>query len=286
MRVFVTGGTGYLGAALLHQRPGQPWVLGASYFSGAPALPGVEWVRLDIRDAKAVEDTLAGFRPAVVVHTAYSKAGPEALEAITVQGSAHVAQACARLGARLIHLSTDQVFDGECPPYAESALPNPITPYGRAKLEAERRVQAILPEVTLVRTSLIWGLNPVDVTSQMVLEIADGKRAGGLFVDEYRSFVFAEDLAQALWELVSLDFQGVLHLGGAEVLSRLEFGQLIAPLHGRDPSRLPAQRRADFPEPRPANCALDSSLARSLLQTRLRGVREVLQGLGPICQQP
>ncbi len=286
MRVFITGGTGYLGSALLRQRPGQPWVLGASYLSGAPALPGVEWVRLDIRDAKAVEATLARFRPAVVVHTAYSKAGPEALEAITVQGSAHVAQACARLGARLIHLSTDQVFDGECPPYAESALPNPITPYGRAKLEAERRVQAILPEVTLVRTSLIWGLNPVDVTSQMVLEIADGKRAGGLFVDEYRSFVFAEDLAQALWELVSLDFQGVLHLGGAEVLSRLEFGRLIAPLHGRDPSRLPAQRRADFPEPRPANCALDSSLARSLLQTRLRGVREVLQGLGPTRQQP
>lgn len=286
MRVFITGGTGYLGSALLRQRPGQPWVLGASYLSGAPALPGVEWVRLDTRDAKAVEATLARFRPAVVVHTAYSKAGPEALEAITVQGSAHVAQACARLGARLIHLSTDQVFDGECPPYAESALPNPITPYGRAKLEAERRVQAILPEVTLVRTSLIWGLNPVDVTSQMVLEIADGKRAGGLFVDEYRSFVFVEDLAQALWELVSLNFQGALHLGGAEMLSRLEFGRLIAPLHGRDPSRLPAQRRADYPEPRPANCALDSSLARSLLQTRLRGVREVLQGLGPTRQQP
>ncbi len=286
MHVFITGGTGYLGSALLRQRPGQPWVLWASYFSGAPALPGVEWVRLDIRDAKAVEATLARFRPAVVVHTAYSKADPEALEAITVQGSAHVAQACARLGARLIHLSTDQVFDGERPPYAESALPNPITPYGRAKLEAERRVQAILPEATLVRTSLIWGLNPVDVTSQMVLEIADGKRAGGLFVDEYRSFVFVEDLAQALWELVSLDLQGLLHLGGAEVLSRLEFGRLIAPLHGRDPARLPAQRRADFPEPRPANCALDSALARSLLQTRLRGVREVLQGLGPIRQQP
>ncbi|MBO1438356.1 SDR family oxidoreductase [Meiothermus sp. CFH 77666] len=286
MRVFITGGTGYLGSALLRQRPGQPWVLGASYVSGAPALPGVEWVRLDIRDAKAVEATLARFRPAVVIHTAYSKAGPEALEAITVQGSAHVAQACAKLGARLIHLSTDQVFDGERPPYAESALPNPITPYGRAKLEAERRVQAILPEATLVRTSLIWGLNPLDVTSQMVLEIADGKRAGGLFVDEYRSFVFVEDLAQALWELVSLNFQGVLHLGGAEVLSRLEFGRLIAPLHGRDPARLPAQRRADFPEPRPANCALDSSLARSLLQTRLRGVREVLRGLGPVRQQP
>ncbi|GIW34877.1 SDR family oxidoreductase [Meiothermus sp.] len=279
MRVFVTGGTGYLGAALLRQQPGQPWVLGASYFSGTPGLPGVAWVRLDIRDAKAVEATLARFRPVVVVHTAYSKAGPEALESITVQGSAHVAQACRNIGARLIHLSTDQVFDGEYPPYAESAPPNPITPYGRAKLRAEQVVQAILPQATIVRTSLIWGLNPVDATSQMVLEIADGKRTGGLFVDEHRSFVFVQDLASALWELVLLSHPGVLHLGGAEVLSRLEFGRLIAPLHGRDPAYLPPQSRTDFPEPRPANCALDSSLAQSMLQTRLRGVREVLDTL-------
>ncbi|MCS7068146.1 MAG: SDR family oxidoreductase [Meiothermus sp.] len=279
MRVFVTGGTGYLGAALLRLGPGQPWVLGASYFSGVPKQSGVEWVWLDIRDARAVEQALARFRPEVVIHTAYSKAGPEALEAITVQGSAHLARACAKVGARLIHLSTDQVFDGEHPPYAESAQPNPITPYGQAKLEAERLVQAHLPQATIVRTSLIWGFDPIDPNSQMVLEMADGKRAGGLFVDEYRSFVFVEDLAQALLELVSLDFQGVLHLGGAEVLSRLEFGRLIAPLHGRDPARLPAERRAEFSEPRPANCALDSSLARSLLHTRLRGVREVLHGL-------
>lgn len=252
---------------------GGPWFLGASFWSRSPDIPGVTWVRLDIRDAPAVAETLERFRPDLVIHTAYSKSD---LEAITVQGSAHVAQACAKLGAQLIHLSTDQIFDGEHPPYAESAMTNPITPYGQAKLQAERLVQAILPGATVVRTSLIWGLNPIDVTSQMVLELADGMQEGGLFEDEFRSFVFVEDLAQALWELVSLNFEGVLHLGGAEVLSRLEFGRLIAPLHGRDPARLPAQSRADFPEPRPANCALDSSLAQSLLKTRLRGVWEVL----------
>jgi dTDP-4-dehydrorhamnose reductase len=256
-----------------------PWVLGASYHSTVPALSGVEWVRLDIRDAQSVEETLVRFEPEVVIHTAYSKADPEALLAITVRGSVHVAQACRKVGARLIHLSTDQVFDGTHPPYAESAVPHPITPYGRAKLEAERFIQAILPEATMVRTSLIWGLNPLDPTSRMVLEIADGVRSGGLFVDEYRSFVFVEDLARALWGLASLNQPGVLHLGGAEVLSRLEFGHLIAPLHGRDPARLVAQRRAEFPEPRPANCALDSTRAQSLLKTRLRGVQEVVQGL-------
>ncbi len=278
VRVFVTGGTGYLGRALLRLGLGRPWVLGASYWSQPPGVPGVAWVRLDIRDRVAVEQVLKAFRPDVVIHTAYSKSD---LEAITVQGTAHVAQACRAVGARLIHLSTDQLFDGENPPYAESALPNPLTTYGQAKLRAEHRVQEILPTATIVRTSLIWGLNPIDVTSQMVLEMADGRREGGLFRDEYRSFVYVEDLAQALWELVGLDYAGILHLGGAEVLSRLEFGRLIAPFHGRDPANLPAQRRADFPGPRPGNCALDSSLAQSLLQTRLRGVREVLRGLRP-----
>lgn len=255
---------------------GHARVLGANFWRQPPEVPGVEWVRLDIRDAAAVQETLADFGPDVVIHTAYSKASPEALEAITVQGTAHVATACRTLGAKLIHLSTDQLFNGENPPYAESAVPNPLTEYGQAKLEAEHLVQQILPAATIVRTSLIWGMNPIDVTSQMVLEIADGKRGGGLFSDEYRSFVFVEDLAQALWELVGLEHEGLLHLGGAEVLSRLEFGRLIAPLHGRNPAQLPPQRRTDFPGPRPRNCALDSSLAQSLLQTRLRGVREVL----------
>ena len=181
MRVFVTGGTGYLGSTLLRLGSGRPWVLGASYWSQPPAVPGVAWVRLDVRDAAAVEQALKEFRPEVVIHTAYSKVSPAALEAITVQGTVHVARACRALGARLIHLSTDQLFDGENPPYAESAAPNPLTEYGQAKLRAEHWVQAILPTAAIVRTSLIWGLNPLDVTSQMVLELADGKREGGLF---------------------------------------------------------------------------------------------------------
>lgn len=236
-------------------------------------MAGVGWVQLDIRDEDAVLSVLRAFRPQVVLHTAYSKAD---LEGVVVRGTAHVARACAGLGARLIHLSTDQVFDGREAPYAEPARPNPLTSYGRAKLEAERVVEGMISQAVVVRSSLIWGLDPPDPTSWMVLELADGRRQGGLFEDEYRSFVFVEDLARALWELVRLDYRGILHLGGAEVLSRLEFGRLIAPIYGRDPARLPALRLADFPEPRPQNCALDSSRARGLLKTRLRGVREVL----------
>lgn len=273
VRVFITGGTGYLGRALLRQAPAWATALGASHLGQAPGEGGADWVRLDIRDEAAVLMALGSFRPQVVLHTAYSKAD---LEGVVVRGTVHVARACALLGARLVHLSTDQVFDGREAPYAEPARPNPLTPYGRAKLEAERVVGEILPQAAVVRCSLIWGLDPPDPTTRLVLELADGKREGGLFEDEYRSFVFVEDLARALWELVRLEYQGVLHLGGAEMLSRLEFGQLIAPFYGRDPARLPALRLADFPEPRPQNCALDSSRARVMLKTRLRGVREVL----------
>ncbi len=278
MRVFITGGTGYLGRALLRLGPTE--AVGASYFRQPPGEPKVAWMWMDIRDAKGVAQALERFSPDVVIHTAYGKDSPEDLEAVTVQGTTHVARACRALGARLIHLSTDQVFDGEAPPYAESTPPRPLTPYGQAKLRAEEQVQEILPSATIVRTSLIWGLNPLDPTSRMVLEMADGRRGGGLFCDEYRSFIYVEDLAQALWELVERPLAGVLHIGGPQALSRLAFGQRIAAFHGRDPRALPVQRRADFPEPRPGNCALDSSRAAALLRTRLRGVEEVLRQQG------
>lgn len=278
MRLLVTGGTGYLGQTLLRLARREGWALGATYHRQTPVMEGVRWFSLDIQDPRAVQEVFEAFQPEMVIHTAYQLAGP-ALWGVTAKGSQHVAGAAQALGARLIHLSTDIVFDGKTPSaYRETDAPGPVTPYGQAKLQAERWV-AEHPDSVTVRTSLMYGFEPMDRGTRLVLELVGGKVQGQLFTDEYRSPVYVEDLALALLELAQTSYKGVLHLAGPDSLSRYELGVKLARAYGRDPNRLPSGLASEFPSPRPLNCTLDSSRARGMLQTRLRSVDEVLLAL-------
>ncbi|MEI7644005.1 MAG: sugar nucleotide-binding protein [Chloroflexales bacterium] len=275
-RLFITGGTGYLGGALIRLAAGR-YEIGASYLSQPPlALQPIAWTPLDVRDPQAVRAALACFRPDLVIHTAFVQYGPDLL-AITAHGSGHVATAAADLGARMIHMSSDVIFDGErTGSYTEDDRPDPISAYGAAKAAAEGLVAAAHPAAAIVRTSLIYGFEPIDRQTQFALEIAAGHRTDRLFSDEYRCPIYVDDLAAALLELAERDYAGVLNIAGAERVSRYELGTLIVRALGHDPARIGAGLSADSPTRRPRNCALDSGRARSLLHTRLRGLREVL----------
>ncbi len=246
----VTGATGFLGSELLLR---------------APRATGD---RVEVRDAAAVLALLDRLRPGAVVHTAYRQGGEGARE-IVVEGSENVARAARAVGARLVHLSTDVVFDGrKGAPYVEDDPLSPCTDYGRAKAEAEERVAAAHPGALIVRTSLIVG-GPGHAPSKH--ELAAREPAMTFFVDEIRSPVQVGDLAAALLELARLDAAGPLHVAGADDLSRADLAELVA---GRPVRRAPA------PPGRPLDCSLDSSRARTLLRTELRGARTVFEA-GP-----
>jgi dTDP-4-dehydrorhamnose reductase len=162
-----------------------------------------------------------------------------------------------------VHLSTDSVFDGARGRYREEDEPSPVNSYGRSKAEAERRIAALHPGATIVRTSLIYGGADPGPQERLARE---GTR---FFVDERRSPVQVGDLADALLELIELDVPGPLHVAGADDVSRYEFALLL----GADPRRIEA---AHTTPDRAPDVTLDSSRARSLLRTRPRGVHEVL----------
>ncbi len=279
--IFITGGTGYLGSALVRQAGAGGHSVAASYFSQTPPAGGAAtWTPLDIRDALAVEEALDQLAPELVIHTAYLQSGPE-LMAITAEGAGHVARAAAAVGARLIHLSSDVIFDGErAGSYDEADAPAPISDYGEAKARAEELVAAAHPGAAIVRTSLIYGFDPIDKISRFALDVAEGRTAARLFSDEFRCPIYVEDLAAALLELAQLPYSGVLNIAGAERVSRYELGRLIAQAWGVDPAGLVAGLSSESPVRRPRNCTLDSSRAQALLRTRLRGIRAVLRETG------
>ena len=280
-RMLITGGSGYLGAELVRRAlAAQTWDITATYHAHPVEWPGMRFVPLDLGDETAVQRLVAAVQPDVVVHTAYVQTGPRLWD-VTALGAGRVAEVARAVGARLIHMSSDALFDGErVGAYTENDPPGPVTPYGEAKAEAERLVAQAHPDALLVRTSLIYGGHAPSDHEQLVLDVLQGKNDLAFFYDEMRCPVQVTDLADAVLELALLDCSGVLNVAGADVVSRYEFARLIAAAHGRSPDALRSASSATSGMRRPRNCALDSSVAQQLLHTLLRGVRAVLAPAG------
>jgi dTDP-4-dehydrorhamnose reductase len=255
-KLLVTGGMGTLGRALVRLAAEQGWTVRATWWRRTPDGPA-EWVQADVRDAESVGRAVDGVD--AVIHTAYLQGGEDEW-ATNVVGAGLVAAVAAP--RRLIHLSTDVVFDGTIGRYREEDVPAPVNAYGRSKAEAELRVADTHPGATIARTSLIYG-TPDGPQERLARE---GRR---FYVDELRSPVHVDDLAAALLELLALEVPGPLHVAGADDVTRYDFALLL----GADPESIePAQTSPE----RAPDVTLDSSQAARLLETRLRGVREVL----------
>ena len=269
-RLLVTGGSGHLGGEVVRRARDAGWdAVGTSYRTPGPVV-------LDVRAAGAVEALVADVAPDCVVHTAYLQDGPDAW-GTNVDGSGNVASAAAARGIRLIHLSTDLVFDGRAGrPYAEDDAAHPLLDYGRAKAAGERAVAERHPRATIVRTSLIYGGDRQSAHERRILDVVDGRADLAFFTDELRCPVHVPDLADALLALAGIAHAGPLHLAGADGVSRYELACLVAVANGREIGHLRTSTSAGAVPERPRDCRLDCSRATALLGGPLPGVRTVL----------
>ncbi|MFZ4519602.1 MAG: sugar nucleotide-binding protein [Microthrixaceae bacterium] len=288
MRVLVTGGAGLVGSWLARTAPeelaGSPLELHLTVRRSAVPADAVRQATVhtvELSDAAAVADLLDRVRPDVVVHTAYTQSSREDV----VVATEVVAGAAAGVGAALVFTSTDVVFAGDRPPYAEDARPDPVTDYGRWKLEAERAALAAVPDAAITRTSLVVALDPPD---RGTAGMADTWRAGRpvrLFHDELRQPIRVEDLVAELWAILALrraERAGIWHLPGPEKLSRLVLGERMAAALSLGPVPILSASAADHPSPRPGDPELVPG-RRGLLGVELRAVDDPV---GPAVTAP
>lgn len=271
--LLIIGGSGLLGRAIGRVAPR---ATDATHWSNSPGADAIAWHRIDLSDGGArAADLLRERRPRSVINAAYVQGG-DTLDPVTRRTPGELAVACAEIGARFVHVSTDVVFDGRTDrPYREDDPTSPMHDYGAAKADAEAAVADADPSAVIVRTSLLYG--DADDPGPQVRMTTDPDVT--FFDDETRNPIAVRSLASACVELATdpdlADLTGLLHVAGADLVDRFTFARLVAPLVGVDPASI---NGAPGPpsDTRPKRCPLDSSLARSRLRTPLPGVFEVL----------
>ncbi len=266
-RILITGGNGLLGTKLIEKADPGIRILSvdidrASSAGGAhPA-----YRSCDVTDRDSVVRVIGDFRPDTVIHTA-AFTGVDACETekekawdINVRGAENVARACRSAGTGLIHLSTDYIFDGKAGPYREDDAPNPISFYGRTKLESERAVFEVMKDALIIRTMVLYGYaghtRPNFVT-WLVSRLREGRKAE-VVTDQYGNPTFADHLAGVLWTLREKNAKGVYHVAGKDWLSRYDFALRIAVCFGLDATLIEASTSERFAQaaPRPLKSGL------------------------------
>ncbi len=281
-RWIITGGRGQLGRALARElREGEDCELVAAF----------DHAQLDIADPEAVSrvlgDALSGRADVLVNAAAFNhvdrcESEPDAARRVNGDGPGLLAEACRSAGVKLVHVSTDYVFDGQAErPYREDDPPAPQSAYGRSKLEGERRVLAASPEFLAVRTSWVYGegRNFVGAVLEQARRRQGGEVPGPLrVVDDQRGRpTYAQDLAEGIRAAVERDASGLLHLANRGIASWWELARAALDESGFAEVEIEriATDELSLPAPRPRFSALDCSRARDL-GIRLRIWRDAL----------
>jgi dTDP-4-dehydrorhamnose reductase len=271
-RYLVTGANGQLGSYLcpvLRQSGAEVFGTGHTKTDDVDEL-------LDITVDYEVDAVFANVRPTVVLHLAAytdvdgSERNPGHAHLVNEHGTRNVAEAARRVGAHLVSVSTDYVFDGNANgAYEEDAPPRPISAYGRSKLAGERAVLAANMEFAVARTAWLYGGSGKHFV-RTILTVLRNQGSASVVTDEVGSPTFAGDLGPAIVELAQRRGSGVFHLVNAGIASRYEFAQAIAEMAGIPVSDVEPISTAEFlskhpvPAPRPANSSLQNRRAARL----------------------
>ena len=278
--LLVTGGSGYLGRHLTATAAKNFRVHTTYHANLAQIIAGIPH-KLDITDEVAVAKLIERLAPNAIIHTAAANPGtPEAaMMRINRDGSKNIAAAAAKIGARLVHVSTDAVHSGNNAPYANDAFPSPVNPYGQSKAAAEVAVIQAAPNAAIVRTSLIYGLQEMDRGTAGFAQRLQRGESLALFHDVIRQPVWVDALVEALLKLAfeRRDFVGTLNIAGRQILSREAFGRrMLAWWNIGYEKMISSASAAELGVKTPLDLRLDISKGEPLLQMSFPGVDEVL----------
>lgn len=293
MKILLLGASGLLGNAYAKAAVRRGHQVTALYNTTPPVAEGLaQTLQLDASRPEQLTSLCLEIWPDAIVNAAAISspadvdADPKLAEKINVALPRHLAQLSTHIGARLLHVSTDMVFDGHSEtPYRSTDMPAPTNLYGQTKLMAEREVLEHNPEDPVVlRIPILMGNSPSgqrSVHEKLLAAIARGEKPK-LFCDEIRQPCSTSNVAEVLLELTERrDLHGIFHWAGAETMSRFEMGQRILKHFGLPLDAIKSACLSDDPSlaARPANLTFNLHPIVSKLKTKPATFQEQLEEL-------
>ena len=244
MKILITGSNGLLGQKLLHKLRKDSSVQLIATSKGGNRVSekeGYTYFDLDITINNEVAKLIASERPQVVINTAamtnvdLCEDEKQACDALNVDAVKYLADACVKVDAHLIQISTDFIFDGENGPYKEEDKPNPLSYYGLSKLKSEEVLQAHSVKWTVLRTIIVFGVGE-NLSKGNIVLWAKGALAKGdplnIIDDQFRAPTLAEDLADICILAAKKKALGIFNASGKDIMSIYEIVERIAKHYG------------------------------------------------------
>jgi len=260
MKILVTGANGLLGQKLTERLQNDPSVHLIATARGKSVLPieRGDYHTLDVTDGAAVADLFARVKPDVVIHTAamtqvdQCESEREACWTANVTAVENLITSCTTVGAHLVHVSTDFIFDGSRGPLDETEKPNPVNYYGESKLAAEERVINSTIGWSILRTVLVYGITRDMSRSNIVLWVKNSLEQGKTIQvvnDQWRTPTLAEDLAQGCHLAATKKATGIYNISGKDFLSPYDIAHKTADFFKLDKSLIKAADSSTFKQP-------------------------------------
>jgi dTDP-4-dehydrorhamnose reductase len=288
-RVLIVGSNGLLG-----QKTAELFIRGTtnkvtlSSVEPVPVfpIPDIDYVQTDLTSKKAVKSLVAACEPDVIINCA-AMTNVDACEKerelawkINVGAVENLIEYSRRTSARIVHVSSDYVFNGHNGPYSEDDTPDPLSYYGKTKLASENALRVSGVEYFIARTMVLYGFAP-GVKVNFALWLIQSLEAGthvNIVDDQIGNPTLVDDLAFGLMRAVELGKNGIYNIAGREIVNRLHFAVRLAEIFGLDPALIHGIKTADLKQPAPR--PLKSGLITLKAETEL-GIKpsSVLEGL-------
>lgn len=286
-RLFITGGSGLLGSKF-KAIAGDNYEIIKTYNRN----PRENAVKLDIANKKDVLNKISSLNPELVVHSAaltnvdYCEEHPEEAHQINTEGTLNMVEACEKVDARLIYVSTDFVFDGKKGLYKEEDETNPLGYYALSKLKGEEYVQNSSLNYAIARVSVLYGWHRRQNFVTWVINQLKDLNQINVVTDQYNSPTLADNAGEAMIRIFEKNRTGIYHIAGDERISRFDFARNIASVFELDETLINPIESSEFIQKaqRPRDSSLSVEKAKTDLNMKLLDTYEGLKEMKKVME--